>query len=96
MLTPEAAETIKHLADSPGAGGLRIFGAEQSPDGRGPQLQIAMVDAPETDDAIVEAEGATLYLDAAAERTMDDKILHAALEGDHVRFELLRQSEAPD
>jgi iron-sulfur cluster assembly protein len=94
MLTPEAAETIRQLADQPGVEGMRISGADESPDGDGPGLQIAIVPGPEPDDRVIEAEGALIYLDPAADRTMDDKILHAAIDSGQVRFELFEQAGA--
>jgi Fe-S cluster assembly iron-binding protein IscA len=93
MLTPEAAETIRQLADQPGVEGMRISG-DESLDGDGPALQIAVVPGPEPDDRVIEAEGVLLYLDSAAYRTMDDKILHAAIDSGQVRFELFEQAAA--
>ena len=93
MLTREAADTIRRLVETPGAEGLRIFQASESLNGQGPRLQIALVPAPQPDDAVVETEGALIYLDPAAERTMGDKVLHADIEGGEVRFELLEQTE---
>jgi|EndMetStandDraft_7_1072992.scaffolds.fasta_scaffold673656_1 Fe-S cluster assembly iron-binding protein IscA len=93
MLTPEAAETIRQLADQPGVEGMRISGADESVNGDGPGLQIAIVPGPEPEDRVIEAEGALLYLDSAADRTMDDKILHAAIDSGQVRFELFEQAD---
>ena len=92
MLTPEAAETIRQLAEQPGVEGMRISGATESADGDGPGLQIAVVPGPEPDDRVIEAEGALLYLDSAADRTMEDKVLHAALDSGQIRVELFEQA----
>ena len=92
MVTPEAAETIRRLAEQPGVEGMRISGATDSSDGNGPGLQITIVPGPEPEDRVVEAEGALLYLDSAADRTMEDKVLHAAIDSGQVRFELFEQT----
>jgi hypothetical protein len=92
MLTQEAAETIRLLVDAPDAEGVRISHADESLDGRGAALQIAVVSAPEPEDVVIDAEGAFLYLDSNAERAMDDKVLHANVEGSEIRFELLEQA----
>jgi len=96
MLTPDAAEAIKGLVETPGAEGLRISSmATQSPDTQGPGLEVALSGGPQPQDAVIETEGARLFLAPEAVQVMDDKILDADVEGGEVRFALLEQAEEP-
>lgn len=52
-----------------------------------------MTARPHPQDAVVEAEGAHIFLAPEAAETMDDKVLDADIEGGEVRFALLEQSE---
>ena len=93
-ITHEAAEAIDavvHSApDAPGTAGLRISRGV-SPDGE-EGLQLAVTDAPAPDDAVVEAEGTPVFLEAQAAEMLDDKVLDARVEGDQVGF-LVREQE---
>jgi Fe-S cluster assembly iron-binding protein IscA len=96
MLTQEAAETIRRLIETPGADGLRISRPPESQNGSGPDLQIELVAGAEPDDAVVEADGVRIYLDAGAEETMEDKVLHADVSGEQVQFQLLVHGDDQD
>jgi iron-sulfur cluster assembly protein len=96
MLTQEAAETIKHLIETPGADGLRISRPSESQNSSGPDLHIELVAGAEPDDAVVEADGVRIYLDAGAAETMEDKVLHADVSGEQVQFQLLVQADETD
>jgi iron-sulfur cluster assembly protein len=93
MLTRDAAEAIKGLAETPGAAGLRIFGRRESPGAEGPGLEIELSAGPQPRDAVVEAEGARLFLAPEAAEAMEDKVLDADVEGGQVRFAVLEQAE---
>lgn len=93
MLTRDAAEAIRGITELPGAEGVRIFPATQSLDTQGPGLQIEPAAGPHPQDAVVEAEGARLFLAPEAAETIEGKVLDADIEGGEVRFGLVEQSE---
>ena len=93
MLTFEAAEAIRRLVKAPGTEGLRIFRAGHSLESRAVDLQIAPAAGPEPQDTVVELDGAQLFLDPEAERTMEGKLLDTEVKGDDVRFALLEQMD---
>jgi iron-sulfur cluster assembly protein len=93
MLTRDAAEVIKELSSARGDGVRISAAAEPSTDAAGPGLQIALAPAPEAEDAVIEAEGAHIYLAPEAARALDDKVLHADVQGDEVRFAIMEQAE---
>lgn len=96
MLTQGAAEAIKVLADAPGAEGLRISPAEAVEGEAESGLQIGLVEAPGTDDAVLEAGEAQVFLAPETVDTLDDKVLDAEIEGQNVRFALLEQQGGAD
>ena len=91
MLTEEAADVIRMLIEAPGAEGLRVSAAEETPKASA-RLRIEIVGAPAPDDEVIEADGARLFLDSTAAQTLDDKVLHADVKGEQVHFGLLDQS----
>jgi Fe-S cluster assembly iron-binding protein IscA len=93
MLTFEAAEAIRRLAETRGAEGLRIFRAGGSLESSGVDLRIEPAAGPGPRDTVVELEGAQLFLDPEAERTMEGKLLDTEVKGDDVRFALLEQMD---
>lgn len=75
-LTPNAAQAIRDLTATtpePDNSGVRIASQE---DGSG-SLVLSLTSAPEPTDAVVEAEGARVYLDPTAAVVLDDKALDA-------------------
>jgi Fe-S cluster assembly iron-binding protein IscA len=95
--THEAAEAIDAVVHSAPVetetAGLRITRGV-APDGQ-PGLTLAVADAPESDDAIVEAENTPVFLDAEAAALLDDKVLDAQVEGGQVGFMLRDQPPGP-
>ena len=76
ILTEQAAAAIKALTqqpDLPAGAGLRIAADH----GAGDQLAIRVEAAPDPDDAIVESQGAMLFLDSAASAALDNMALDA-------------------
>ncbi|GAA3589696.1 hypothetical protein GCM10022419_085210 [Nonomuraea rosea] len=75
-LTANAAQAIRDLtatAPEPAQSGIRI-----SSQGEGASsLTLSLATAPEPADAVVEAEGARVYLDPVAATVLDDKSLDA-------------------
>jgi Fe-S cluster assembly iron-binding protein IscA len=96
-ITHEAAEAIDAVVHSAPVetetAGLRITRGV-APDGQ-PGLTLAVADAPESDDAIVEAENTPVFLDAEAAALLDDKVLDAQVEGGQVGFTLRDQQPGP-
>ena len=92
MLTSDAAEAIKGLAQAPGAEGLRISAAE-SDSAEGAGLQLALAPAPDPEDSVVEAEGARIFLAPDAAPVLEDKVLDADIEGGEVRFAVVQQQD---
>ena len=95
--THEAAEAIDAVVHSAPVetetAGLRITRGV-SPDGQ-PGLTLAIADAPEAEDAVIEAENTAVFLDAEAAELLDDKVLDAQVEGNQVGFTLRDQQPDP-
>lgn len=95
MLTEGAAQAIRALSDTPGAEGLRIAASDEG--GAASGLEIALAAQPETDDAVLEANGAQLFLSPDTVELLSDKVLDADLVDDQsVRFSLLEQGAGAD
>ena len=94
-ITREAADAIdavvRSAPDAPETAGLRIT-RSATPEGEA-GLEMSVADGPAAGDAIVEAEGTTVYLETEAAELLDDKVLDAHLHGDHVHFELRDQDQ---
>jgi len=95
-ITHEAAEAIDAVVHSaPNAddsAGLRIARGV-TPDGQ-QGLELSVTPGPAADDAVVDAEGTNVFLDAEAAQLLDDKVLDAKVEGEQVGF-LLREQDGP-
>ncbi|ACZ88174.1 MULTISPECIES: HesB/YadR/YfhF [Streptosporangium] len=90
-LTDTAAQVIRDLssqvADSTDTG-VRI---SSQADGTG-SLLLSVVDGPESNDKVVESEGARIFLDPTAADMLDDKALDADIdEGGSVAFLVTEQ-----
>ncbi|MGH2749516.1 MAG: iron-sulfur cluster biosynthesis family protein [Actinomycetota bacterium] len=93
-ITTDAATAIKGIVDTADAdgGGLRIF-AEPQNDNQA-SLEIVLAPEPGQGDQILDAEGATVYLEQSAAEFLDDKQLDADVEGDQIRFSVTEQPPA--
>ncbi len=91
-LTETASTVVKAVvAQSPEAepetGGLRIDSQSESSD-----LAVTIAAAPEPKDAVIEQEGARVFLGEGAAIALDDKVLDAQVgEDGSVRFEIANQ-----
>ncbi|GAB3866790.1 hypothetical protein GCM10028801_39470 [Nocardioides maradonensis] len=74
-LTDNATTIVKSITAQPGAEALRISTAEGT-DG----LAVATATSPQTQDQVVEQDGAKVFLDAGAAEQLDDKVLDAAVD----------------
>ncbi len=94
MLTlTETASTVVKTIVAQNAGvedaGLRI----NADDADTTNFGVAISAAPEVDDAIVESDGARVFLDQNAAIALDDKVLDAQVEEDgSVRFAIANQA----
>ncbi|MBB4919859.1 iron-sulfur cluster biosynthesis family protein [Streptosporangium saharense] len=91
-LTDTAAQVIRDLSSQVAESedtGVRI---SSQPDGTG-SLTLSVVNGPETDDKVVETDGARIFLDQAAADLLDDKALDADVdEGGSVAFLVTEQN----
>jgi iron-sulfur cluster assembly protein len=91
-ITPSAAAAIRAIIHSEGVpdeGGIRISIAEQ--DTSQASLELALTEAPVEGDAVVEEEGALVFLDELAAVALDDKSLDAEIEGDEISFGIVER-----
>jgi iron-sulfur cluster assembly protein len=86
-MTQTAIDVINHIA--PGDAGLRVYTSGGAPDIQG--LQIEVAEAPNTDDQVLEAGGAQVFLEPGAADALDDKVLDAVRDEDGVRFAVTQQ-----
>jgi iron-sulfur cluster assembly protein len=89
-LTADAVDAVRAVM-ALDEGGLRISMVPQSLNGDGPALLVEPVPVPDPDDAVLETDGARVYLEPAAAVALDDKVLHAEREGDALRFSVFEQ-----
>jgi iron-sulfur cluster assembly protein len=90
-----AAEVIKQVVSSaqmPDEGGIRISG--QPIGDEGVSLELSLATSPQPGDAIVEQEGANVFVERAVAPLLDDKTLDAAaVEADNVSFSIVEQRQ---
>lgn len=93
-ITQTAADALDSIvasaSDVPDSAGLRISQGA-GPDGQ-TGLTLALTEAPEPTDQVVEAQSVPVFLDADVAPELDDKILDAQVEGNQVGFVLGRQA----
>ena len=84
-ISPAASEAIKGLlaaSDLPSNAGVRISGHSQGPGA----FELSLVPEAGAADAVVEGQGATVFLDDEVAALLDDKTLDAQIHGDQVAF----------
>jgi iron-sulfur cluster assembly protein len=96
-ITSNAAEAIRAIVDGtdvPEEGGIRISLARQN--GAQASLELAISPAPMEGDAVLDADGAHVFLDELAVVALDDKSLDAQMEGGEISFGIVeRDHEGP-
>jgi len=93
-ITTDAVTAIKGIvetAEVQGAG-LRIY-AEPQNDAEA-SLEIALTPEPSPDDKVLDAAGATVFLEHNAAEYLDDKQLDADVDGEQIRFSITEQPPA--
>ena len=94
LLTKNATELIRGLAEAPGADGVRISAdPEAAAYSTSPSFRVEVVPAPGVDDTVLEAGGAQVFLAPEAAAALEDKVLDADLEGGGVRFAIMAQAD---
>ena len=92
VLTDQAKEAIKGIVEEVGPdGGLRITAANES--NGDTALEFDLAPSPADGDAVVEEDGAKVFLDEAAAEVMAGKTLDVHSHGDHFHFSLEDQSQ---
>lgn len=93
-ISHSAAEVIKQVVSSaqiPDEGGIRI---SAEPIGSGSvRLDLSLVMNPESGDAIVEQEGANVFVEQDVAPLLDGKVLDASIEADQVAFSIVEQRQ---
>ena len=91
-LTENASTVVKGIAEQiPEASGLRIT-AMPTEEAQPPAFDVAPAAQAEPGDAVVESDGATVYLDGGAAEELDDKVLDASVDQEgRVEFALAPQ-----
>lgn len=90
LLTENATTVVKGFAEQiPEANGLRITAGPADE----PALEVAPATAAEPGDAVVEQDGATVFLDENASLMLDNVVLDAAVDAEgRVEFALAQQT----
>lgn len=92
-LTESAKEAVRQMVDkeeAPEGSGLRIA-AEPASEGEA-ALSIELTEEPAMGDAVLEEDGARIFLDPVAASLLDDKLLDATEHDDHIHLTLQQQS----
>jgi iron-sulfur cluster assembly protein len=93
-ISESAAEAIRGLTaapEVPDGTGLRISVQPQPEEGSAP-LALSLAATPAEDDAVVEEEGAQVFLEPQAAELLDDKRLEADVEAGRVTFAIAQQA----
>lgn len=94
MLTQNAVDAIAALKESseevPETASLRI--AAQLVSETDASFELALVDGPEAEDTIVEAQEEQVFLEPVAASILDDKVLDAEMEEGRIRFAVAPQA----
>jgi iron-sulfur cluster assembly protein len=91
--TQSAIDAVNLVA--PGDTALRIYLPEASAGDPARGLKLEVVDAPQSQDQVVDADGTQVFLEPAAAEALEDKVLDAASDGEKVRFAVSPQGEPP-
>jgi iron-sulfur cluster assembly protein len=93
-ISHSAAEVIKQVVSSaqiPDEGGIRI--SAEPVGSEGVSLDLSLVMNPEPGDAIVEQEGANVFVEQDVAPLLDDKVLDASIEADQAAFSIVDQRQ---
>src|SRR5262245_53740069 len=94
-LTESAKEAVRDMVaaeDAPEGSGLRIA-AEPDPDGEA-SLSLEIAAEPAEGDAVMDEDGARIFLEPTAASLLEDMVLDVQAHEDHVHFIVGAQHEA--
>lgn len=88
-LTENVTEIVKKLTEEvPAIAALRI-----ATEADGESLSVSPADKAETDDVVLEQDGATVYVDAQASELLSDKVLDGGVDEEgNIQFALGQQA----
>ena len=84
-----AIEAILEQQDAPDGAGLRIGMTTQ--DGAEPQLGVGLAASPQPSDAVVEHNGANVFVSEEVTEVLDGKLLDAESDGQQISFTMRDQ-----
>jgi Fe-S cluster assembly iron-binding protein IscA len=94
-VSDSAAQAIGDILEqqqAPAGAGLRIGVVSQ--DGEGAQIGLGLVPGPQENDAIVEHNGAQVFVGEEVTEILDDKVLDAQSDGQQIAFTVRDQDGA--
>ena len=98
-LTSDATRAIERILKAPGVpdnAGLRIMPVGPSEESEvTSELQVEVADHPDERDAVIEANGARVFVEGSLCDYLDDKTLDAETDKERIRFSLAGQTAAP-
>lgn len=93
-ISPTAAEAIGLIASTaniPEGGGIRI--SAEFADPQQARLDLSLAESPELGDAVVQEQGANVFVEKRAAAFLENKLLDASVEEDRVSFAIVDRQE---
>lgn len=98
-LTSDATQAIERILKAPGVpdnAGLRIMPVAPADESEvTSELQVEVAEQPDESDAVIEANGARVFVQDSLCGYLDDKTLDAETNRERIRFSLAGQTAAP-
>jgi Fe-S cluster assembly iron-binding protein IscA len=99
-LTSDATQAIERILKAPGVpddAGLRIMPVAPTDESEvTSELQVEVANQPDERDAVIEANGARVFVEDSLCGYLDDKTLDAETDRERIRFSLAGQTAAPE
>ena len=93
-LTQAAATAVRNLTSKgPPASGVRLHIGSTFENGRGTPIVIEVAPWPDQRDAVLEKDGARLYVEPGTLRVLEHKLLDVKVSENRTRFELFEQPD---
>lgn len=90
-LTDSAVEAVKQIVsmnDGAESAGLRMVA---EPTGAEPRFELSVAELPAEDDAVIDEQGARVFLEPQAASYLDDKVLDVRVEENRLGFVIAEQ-----
>jgi Fe-S cluster assembly iron-binding protein IscA len=98
-LTSEATHAIERILKAPGVpagAGLRIMPVGPTDESEATsELQVEVAEEPAERDAVIEGDGARVFVEDSLCGYLDDKLLDAEMVSERIRFSLAGQTASP-